>query len=76
MITPTLRLATPTDDAALRQLLRDNPMPGNISLSYEREPSYFLAARVDGPLSQTIISVMPKPANCAAWARASSVRCI
>jgi hypothetical protein len=57
MITPTLRLATPTDDAALRQLLRDNPMPGNISLSYEREPSYFLAARVDGPLSQTIISV-------------------
>jgi hypothetical protein len=52
-----LRLATPADDAALRQLLRDNPMSGNISLSYEREPSYFIAAGVDGPLSQTIIGV-------------------
>jgi hypothetical protein len=53
----TLRLATPADDAALRQLLRDNPMPGSISLSYEREPSYFIAAGVDGTLSQTILSL-------------------
>ncbi|MFZ6028566.1 MAG: hypothetical protein ACOYYS_12690 [Chloroflexota bacterium] len=53
---PILRLATPADDAALRKLLRDNPMPGNISLSYEREPDYFIAAGVDGTLSQTILS--------------------
>ena len=53
----SLRLATRADEAALRQLLRENPMPGSISLTYEREPDYFIAAEVDGTLSQTIISI-------------------
>lgn len=53
----TLRLATPVDEPALRRLLRDNPMPGSISLSYEREPDYFIATRVEGSLSQTIVNV-------------------
>jgi hypothetical protein len=51
------RLATPTDDPALRRLLRENPMPGSIALTYEREPDYFIAAAMEGTLSQTIVQV-------------------
>ena len=41
-------LATPNDDEALRAVLRDSPLPGGISLSFEREPNYFLANSVMG----------------------------
>jgi len=51
------RLATSADDPALRRMLRENPMPGSISLTYEREPDYFIAARMEGTLSQTIVQV-------------------
>jgi hypothetical protein len=37
-------IADARDDTDLRALLRDNPMPGWISLSLEREPSYFAGA--------------------------------
>lgn len=39
-------IAAAPDDADLRALLRDNPMAGWISLSLEREPSYFAASRL------------------------------
>jgi len=51
----TLRLATSADNARLCRLLRENPLPGSISLSYEREPDYFIAARIEGTLSQTLL---------------------
>jgi hypothetical protein len=35
-------LAGLEDEAAIRQLLRENPTPGAISVSFEREPDYFL----------------------------------
>lgn len=44
------------DDADLRRLLRVNPLPGEIHLSYEREPSYWAAAGIDGPFHQTMIA--------------------
>jgi hypothetical protein len=53
----TLRLAAVADEPALRRLLCENPMPGSISLTYEREPDYFIAARMEGTLSQTIVNV-------------------
>lgn len=53
----TIRLATPADDGSLRRLLRENPIPGRISLSYEREPDFFRAAATDGVLSQTIVGI-------------------
>jgi hypothetical protein len=56
MSLPELRLATREDEADLRNLMRNNPMPGSISLSYEREPDYFIGAGLDGLLSQTIIA--------------------
>jgi hypothetical protein len=52
----TFGLAIPADDAALRRLLRENPIPGTITLTFEREPSYFGAAVVEGPFQQTIVA--------------------
>jgi len=37
----TYSLATPADDAALRRLLGDNPMPAWVSMAMTREPSFF-----------------------------------
>jgi hypothetical protein len=62
----TFRLATQADDAALRRLLRDNPMPGSISLTFEREPDYFIAAGLDGALSQTVVSIDEETGECQA----------
>ena len=47
------------DDADLRRLLRANIMPGEIYLSYEREPSFWAARDLEGPLHQTMIARAP-----------------
>lgn len=49
-------LAAEADDAGLRRLLRENPLPGAISLSFEREPNYFHAASIEGPFHQTLVA--------------------
>jgi hypothetical protein len=49
-------LATRADDADIRRLLRENPMPGRITLALEREPDYFSDARVPGTGKQTIVA--------------------
>src|SRR5689334_2856528 len=49
-------LASERDDPGLRRLLRENPLPGSISLSFEREPNYFNAAEIEGPFHQTIVA--------------------
>ena len=49
-------LATHEDDEAIRQLLRDNPTPGAISLSFEREPDYFAGSNIAGAQDQTIVA--------------------
>jgi hypothetical protein len=49
-------VATGSDDADIRRLLRENPMPGRISLSFEREPNYFADANLPGELKRTIIA--------------------
>jgi hypothetical protein len=36
--------------------LRENPLPGRVALSYEREPSYFAATALEGPFHQTIVA--------------------
>lgn len=48
------RLARPEDDAELLRLLRDNPMPGGIALTLEREPSFFHGAAIEGEVHHTI----------------------
>lgn len=49
-------LATEADEAGLRRLLRENPIPGSIALSFEREPNYFAASALEGPFHQTIVA--------------------
>jgi hypothetical protein len=47
-------LATDADDADLRRVLAETPMPGRIAVSFRREPSYFAAAEVDGRFRQVV----------------------
>jgi len=47
-------LATAEDDADLRRLLRETPMPGKIEVSLEREPEFFAAARHEGGRHDTV----------------------
>lgn len=47
-------LATPADDADLRQILAQTPMDGRIAVSFCREPSYFDAAVVEGDFRQVV----------------------
>jgi hypothetical protein len=47
-------LASPVDDADLRQILAATPMPGSIRVSFRREPSYFAGAGVDGRFRQVV----------------------
>lgn len=48
-------LATEADDTELRELLRQIAMPGNMTLAFLREPSFFLAERAGSTASQVII---------------------
>ncbi len=52
----TFELARPTDDPAIRRLLRENPVAGQMALAYAREPDYFLGSSVMGTLSQTLVA--------------------
>src|SRR5688572_8540128 len=49
-------VATPAHDAAIRRLLRENPMRGAISIKLEREPDYFSGADIGGARDQTIVA--------------------
>src|SRR5271157_2608270 len=51
----TIGLATTEDDADLRQLLRETPMPGPIKVSLEREPEFFAVARQEGGRHDTVV---------------------
>lgn len=53
-------LASEADDAEIRRLLRETPMPGRISISLEREPNALVAAAVEGDEHHTIIARDPK----------------
>jgi hypothetical protein len=49
-------LASTSDDAEIRRLLRENPMRGQIALSLEREPDYFADAGISGEVKQTVVA--------------------
>jgi len=51
-----LELATPADDPDIRRLLAKNPIPGQISLTYEREPDYFLGCGTMGHFYQMVVA--------------------
>ena len=49
-------LATPADDPALRRLLADSPMPGRLTVAFEREPNYFLGCGTMGRTWQIVVA--------------------
>lgn len=49
-------VAGDADDADIRRLLRENPMRGAVSVSFEREPDYFHAGNLLGADDQTIVA--------------------
>lgn len=49
-------LAQPEDDPDLRKLLADTPMPGRITVAFEREPNYFLGCSTMGPFWQVVVA--------------------
>jgi hypothetical protein len=52
----TFDLATPADDPAIRRLLANNPIPGQVSVTYEREPNYFLGCGSMGHFNQVLVA--------------------
>ncbi|MCB0071976.1 MAG: hypothetical protein KDE20_10980 [Caldilineaceae bacterium] len=52
-------LATPADDAAIRALLAANPVPGDVTLAYLREPDYFLGCPVMGATQVLVARHLP-----------------
>ncbi len=67
----SLELARPSDDAELRRLLRENPMPGRFSLSLRREPSFFLGATIEGDEHRTLVARRPGEARLCAMGSCS-----
>lgn len=51
-------LATEEDDVAIRWLLRENPMPGEIHLTFEREPNYFRSTQMANADSKTVLGFL------------------
>src|SRR3712207_9243112 len=52
----SIELATPGDDSAIRRLLATNPVPGRVTVTYEREPDYFLGCGTSGRCHQVLIA--------------------
>ena len=46
-------LATAADEPAVRRLLREHPLGGDIAVSLEREPDTSIAAGIEGDVHQT-----------------------
>jgi hypothetical protein len=61
----TFQIAGPANDAQMRRLLRENPMPAGISLSMEGEPSYFAALAIGGGEHHTIAALENDRVICA-----------
>jgi hypothetical protein len=52
----TFELATLADDPDIRRLLAENPIPGQVTLTYEREPDYFLGCGTMGRFYQVVVA--------------------
>ena len=51
-----ISLATPADDMAVRRMLRECPLAGDVSVSLEREPTDRAAAVVEGDVHQMLVA--------------------
>jgi hypothetical protein len=49
-------LATPEDDPALRALMAATPMPGRVTVAFERKPGFYQGCRTMGPFYQVLVA--------------------
>jgi hypothetical protein len=54
-----IRLADTADDPEIRRLLREHALPGEIRLTFEREPDATVASAIEGDVHQTMIAREP-----------------
>lgn len=52
----TYALASCDDEAELRALLRNQPLPGWVTLSFEREPDFFAANAIEGERHRVLLA--------------------
>jgi hypothetical protein len=50
-----IELAQREDDKDIRRILRENPMQGDISLAFQREPSFFDSLAIEGKQNQVVV---------------------
>jgi hypothetical protein len=51
-----VRLASAADDEEVRRLLRAHALPGDVALTFEREPDSAIAAATEGDVHQTMVA--------------------
>ena len=51
-----VELATPADDEEVRRLLREQPLPGEVTLTLEREPDTAIAGAIEGDVHDAIVA--------------------
>lgn len=56
---PRVVPARPHDEPALRALLREMPLPGPVTIAYEREPDFFAADIALGHRVDTLVALAP-----------------
>ena len=52
--------ARPEDEPELRRVMRETAMDGTIRLAFAREPNFYAAAAVEGPVHQAIVARDPE----------------
>lgn len=65
----TYDLATADDDLALRRLIAETPMAGNLTSTFEREPGYLLGCATMGDFCQVLV------ARCEATGEVAGMLC-
>src|SRR5436309_10020001 len=68
-------LAGEAEDEALRTLLRPISMPGNITLSFHREPSFFLAEQA-GNITSQVLGCKDRQKDQVVGMGSRSIRCV
>jgi predicted N-acetyltransferase YhbS len=56
MSSPVIEPASPADDDAIRALLRASTVPGEVALSFQREPSYLAGEALAGRAPLTLVA--------------------
>ncbi|MBI4576140.1 MAG: hypothetical protein HY722_07760 [Planctomycetes bacterium] len=80
---PLFDLARPEDEPELRRIARENEVPGEVTLGYEREPDFGLAGSIEGDRHQVLVARMDEDgppvavgtrAEMDAWVNGASAR--